>query len=112
MEIVVALAILSSVLFILLQTHYQGLQLNEQARDTVILHNFLAQAVGQAEVEIVSGSMSGDGTFGARHPDYSYGFEASPLQLGEGNVQIFDVLVYVTLAFLASVYVCQEVYLA
>ncbi|MFO7973014.1 MAG: prepilin-type N-terminal cleavage/methylation domain-containing protein [Candidatus Hydrogenedentota bacterium] len=92
-EIVVALAVLGGVMFVLLETHFRALQVYESARDKVTIRNFVAQAVGRAETEVLAGNLAGDGDFGERYPDYSYTFEAQ--QMGEGNVLLFDVLVTV-----------------
>lgn len=92
-EIVVALAVLGGVMFVLLETHFRALRLYEAARDKVTIRNFVSQAVGRAETEVLAGNLAGDGDFGERYPDYSYSFEAQ--QMGEGNVLLYDVLVSV-----------------
>jgi prepilin-type N-terminal cleavage/methylation domain-containing protein len=93
LEIVVALAVIGGVMFILLETHFRALRLYESARDEVTIRNFLSQAMGRAETEVLAGNLAGDGTFGKRYPDYSYTFEAQ--QMGEGYVLLYDVLVTV-----------------
>jgi len=92
-EIVVALAVLGGVMFVLLETHFRALRLYESARDKVTIRNFISQAVGRAETEVLAGNLAGDGEFGERYPDYSYTFEAQ--QMAEGNILLYDVLVTV-----------------
>lgn len=93
LEIVVALAVIGGVMFILLETHFRALRLYESARDEVTTRNFLSQAMGRAETEVLAGNLAGDGTFGKRYPDYSYTYEAQ--QMGEGYALLYDVLVTV-----------------
>ncbi len=92
-EIVVALALIGGVMFVLLETHFRALRLYEAARDEVTIRNFLSQAAGRAETEVLAGNLGGDGDFGERYPDYTYKFEAQ--QMGEGSVLLYDVLVTV-----------------
>jgi len=92
-EIVVALAVLGGVMFILLETHFRALRLYDSAREQVTIRNFLSEAVGRAETEVLAGNPAGDGDFGERFPDYTYTFDAQ--QLGEGNILLYEVLVTV-----------------
>ncbi len=93
LEIVVALAVIGGVMIILLETHFRALRLNESARDEVTIRNFISQAMGRAETEVLAGNLAGDGDFGERYPDYTYTFEAQ--QMGEGYVLLYDVLISV-----------------
>jgi hypothetical protein len=58
-----------------------------------MIRNFLSQAVGRAETEILAGNLAGEGDFGKRYEDYSYSYEAQ--QLGEAGVLLYEVLVTV-----------------
>lgn len=93
-EIVVAVSLLGGVMLVLLETHYRTLQLFDSAREHVLVRNFLSQAVGRAETEVLAGNLAGNGDFGKRYPDYAYSFEAQ--QTGQGFVLLYDVLVTVT----------------
>ena len=93
-EIVVAVSLLGGVMLVLLETHYRTLRLYDAAREHVIVRNFLSQAVGQAETEVLADNLAGNGDFGKRYPDYEYSFEAQ--QVGEGFVLLYEVLVTVT----------------
>jgi prepilin-type N-terminal cleavage/methylation domain-containing protein len=77
-EIMVAVAILGSSLLILLETHYGALQLFNEAREESLMQQFLERVVGEAEVEVLAGNMSGSGDFGQRYKDYSWSFDATP----------------------------------
>lgn len=75
-EIMVALAILSTALLVLLDGHYGAMSLFSATRDEVLMDGFLERALGQAEVEVLAGKASGTGDFGARYPDFTYAFSA------------------------------------
>lgn len=92
-EIVIALAVLAGALVVLLEAHYGALRLYDDAREQAILRNFLEQAMGRAQVEVLAGNMGGQGKFGKRFEGYSYRFEAS--QTGQGAVPLYEVLVQV-----------------
>jgi prepilin-type N-terminal cleavage/methylation domain-containing protein len=93
-EIVAALAILGTALFVLLEAHLGAMRLCADAQDEVMVRSLLQQAVAQAEVEVQMGNTSGSGKFGKRYPGYSYAFQANPV--GEDQtVLLFEVLVKV-----------------
>jgi prepilin-type N-terminal cleavage/methylation domain-containing protein len=75
-EVMAALAILGAALFVLLDAHYGALRLHDQARTRTVMHNFMVQAIGRAEVEVLAGNLSGSGDFGKRYPDYKYSYDA------------------------------------
>ena len=78
-EIMVAIAILGMGLLVLLDAHYGALKLFSDTRDEVLMQGFLERVLGQAEISVLAGTLSGSGDFGARFPGYSYGFTASPM---------------------------------
>ncbi len=87
-----ALAILGLALFILLDSHYTTLRLHDAMTEEVTLRQFTERVASMAEVEVMAGSLSGDGDFGERYPDYSWSFEAT--EAGEDEmVLLFDVSV-------------------
>lgn len=75
-EVLVALAILGTSLFILLDNHYSSMLLFAQTKETVTLRHLTNRVIGEAEVEVSAGNLTGSGDFGQRFPEYSYSFEA------------------------------------
>jgi len=92
-EVMIAMAVLGSALFVLLQAHHSALNAHGQLRDEVLLRNLMALAVGIAEVEVAAGNLSDSQEFGDRYPDFDYSFDAQPV--GEGFPALYDVLVKV-----------------
>lgn len=93
-EIVIALAILSTALFVLMQAHYASLNLYDHAHEATIMNNLMRQAVGMAEVEVLAGNLTGGDEFGRRYPGYKYSFDAQPVGDDPG-VMLYDVVVRV-----------------
>jgi prepilin-type N-terminal cleavage/methylation domain-containing protein len=75
-EIIVAIAIIGTALLVLLDSHYAALDLFNNTREEVMMQNFVERAMGEAEVQVLSGQLSGSGDFGKKFPDYSYSFTA------------------------------------
>jgi prepilin-type N-terminal cleavage/methylation domain-containing protein len=96
-EVMVALAILSTALFVLLQAHYGSLRLYDDSRDQVTRRALLEWAVGKAELEVHGGTLSGSGEYSKRFPDTSYSFEATPIG-DDSGVGLLDVVVRVSTA--------------
>ena len=92
-EVMIAMAVLGSALFILLQTHHSALRNHIEMREEVLVRNLTALAVGIAEVEVSAGNLSDSDEFGDRYPDFKYSFDAQPV--GEGYPALYDVLVTV-----------------
>jgi len=90
-EVMIAMAVLGSALFVLLQAHHAALYAHNELRDEVILRNLMALAVGIAEVEVAGGNLADSQEFGDRYPDFDYSFDAQPV--GEGYPALYDVLV-------------------
>ena len=93
-EVMVAVAILGSSLLILLETHYAALRLFNEAREETLMQQFLERVMGEAEVEVLAGNLTGSGDFGKRYPEYTFSFEAMPA--GEDQmIPLYDVTVTV-----------------
>ncbi len=93
-EIMIALGILGTALFVLLHAQYVTLHLCVDVQEEVIMRNLLEQALAQAEIEVLAGNGVGVGEFGKRYPDYAYSFEA--VHMGEDEtVRLYEVIVKV-----------------
>lgn len=90
-EVMIAMAVLGTALFVLLQAHHGALNAHNELRDEVIVRNLMALAVGIAEVEVAGGNLTDSQEFGDRYPDFDYSFDAQPV--GEGYPALYDVLV-------------------
>ena len=94
-EILVALALLGVTATVLLDAHYGAMRLFMDTRDEVLMQGFMERALGQAEVEVLTGSLTGTGTFGNRYPDYSYSYTAQLMGSAE-TVPLYTVTASVT----------------
>jgi len=74
-EIMIALAILGMSLFILLDMHYNAVQVQTRLENEVRVRNLLSLASGISEVEIAAGNLNGSEEFGDRYPGWSYSFD-------------------------------------
>ena len=90
-EIMVALAILGTALFVLLEAHYGAMRLFGDARDQVDESNLMSRALGIAESEVMAGSTNGNGEFGKRYEGYSYSYQAD--ELGADQPGFYNVTV-------------------
>ncbi|MFP4190884.1 MAG: type II secretion system protein [Candidatus Hydrogenedentota bacterium] len=88
-EIMVALAVLGTALFVLVEAHYSAFRLFEESREEIIERQLLERVLHEAEVEVMAGEMNGADEFGARYPDYSYSFDAA--QVGDERLGLFEV---------------------
>lgn len=78
LEVLVALAILGTGLFVLLQNHYASAQLLAEAQEAATMQLFMQKAVADVEREVLLGNDEGDADFGQRHPDFSYIYTSTP----------------------------------
>lgn len=78
MEVLVALGVLSTSLFVLVSAHYSAMNLVVEGMDEADRRMLLESAVGRAEVAVMTGTLSGGGEFGAAHEGFSWSFEAMP----------------------------------
>lgn len=79
-EIMIALAILGTSLFVLLDMHYNAVQVQTRLENEVRVRNLLSLASGISEVEVAAGNLNGSEEFGDRYPGWSYAFEAEELE--------------------------------
>ncbi len=91
LEVVVALAILGTSMFVLLQTHLNALNAHGRQESKVIMNHLVVQALGRAELEIAAGTLSGSNDFGDRLEGYSYEFDAQ--FVGESWPNLYEVTV-------------------
>ncbi|MCC6797655.1 MAG: prepilin-type N-terminal cleavage/methylation domain-containing protein [Candidatus Hydrogenedentes bacterium] len=79
-EIMIALAILGTSLFVLLDMHYNAVQVQTRLENEVRVRNLLSLAAGISEVEVAAGNLNGSEEFGDRYPGWSYAFEAEEVE--------------------------------
>ena len=93
-EIVVALAILGTSLVILLETHYAGMNMLAEAKDTAFAQDLVQIAIAESERGVFEGNETGEEEFGKQYPGYSYTYTA--VMVDEQNQPgLFDVTVMV-----------------
>jgi len=94
LEVVVALAILGSAMFILLQTHLNALNAHERQQSKVFINHLMTQSLGRAELEIAAGTLNGSDDFGDRWEGYAYEFDAE--YFGESYPNLYEITVRIT----------------
>ena len=94
-EIMVSLALLGVAVMVLLETHYGAMRLFTDTRDEVMMAGLLNSALGQAEVQVMAGSLGGAGQFGKRYEGYSFTYAAQPFGT-LATVPLYNVTVTVT----------------
>lgn len=95
-EVMVALAILGMAVVVLLDTHFSSLRLLDDARHEAIMMEFVESAMGQAEIGVLSGKLTGSGDFGKRNPDYKYTYAATQNGTRNSSTSLYEVTVTVT----------------
>lgn len=75
-EVLAALAVLGTALFVLLDAQYTALRLNQMVNEEVALREFVEGVTSWAEVQVAAGQLSGEGDFGKRYPGFSWSFNA------------------------------------
>jgi len=93
-EIMVALTILGTAAFILMQGHLTALTLHASTVEEVTMRQLTEAASTQAEAETLIGNLGGGGDFGRRFPDYSWSYSAA--KTGESEVLLYEVNLVVT----------------
>ena len=93
-ENMVALAILGTSLFVLLEMHYSAVNAQSRLDQEVRVRNLISQAVGIAEVEIAAGTLKDSQEFGDRFPGWTYSFEAEPVDATSSNTTSTSVSSY------------------
>jgi prepilin-type N-terminal cleavage/methylation domain-containing protein len=76
-EVLAALSVLGIALFILMNTHYNALNLQATVDEEVALRQLIENVVTRAEFLILTGKLTDKGDFGDRYPDYEWSFEAT-----------------------------------
>jgi type II secretion system protein I len=94
LEIMIALAVVGSALFVLLNSHYAALEANSDLRNEMTYRNLLSQAMGIAEVEVLAGNQGDSGDFGEQFEGYAYDFKGQAY--GEGAPGLYEITVTVT----------------
>lgn len=79
LEVLVALAILGTAMFILLDAHGTTLRLHTAAKEEVLARSLLERATAMAEVQVMAGTFNGSDEFGERYPGYRYTFDAQAM---------------------------------
>lgn len=93
-EIMVALAILATGLIILLDSHYGSLRLFSAAQDEMTRQSLLQEAMGLAEVGVLTGQLTGNDDFVRQYEGYTYSYSAELLDPTQG-IPLYHVLVTV-----------------
>lgn len=93
-EVLAAVAILGTAMFVLLDAHYTSMRLQETMQLTASYRQMLEMTVNRAEVEVLRGELSGGGDFGGRFPGFSWSYDAA-LAAKEG-INLYQVNVRVT----------------
>jgi prepilin-type N-terminal cleavage/methylation domain-containing protein len=78
-EVLAAMAILGTAMFVLLDAHYTALKLHETMQEEVILRQLIESVTARAEVEVLMGNTDDSGDFGMRYPDFTWSFNAELL---------------------------------
>jgi prepilin-type N-terminal cleavage/methylation domain-containing protein len=94
-EVLVALGILATALFILLDAHYSALAVHTTVEDDLRLREMMESVVNRAEIAVLKGELSGAGDFGSGFPGYQWSFEAV-LEGEDELVPLYSVQAYVS----------------
>lgn len=94
-EVMAALAILGTALFVLLDAHYAALRMNTMMSEEVSMRQFVESVASWAEVEVSAGNLAGAGDFGKRNPDYTWEFSATQ-ESDDESVLLYSVEAKVT----------------
>ena len=78
-EVLAAVAILGSALFILLSTHHGALRLFEAMNSSVVETQMLERAVGEAEFGVLTGELTGSGEFEGRFAGYAWSYQGTAI---------------------------------
>lgn len=89
-EVLVAIAILGTALFVLIGAHQSALRLQLESENVLEERQLLEGAVARAEVAVMTGSLGASGEFGPRYPGYGWSFEAQNTS-SDGQVPLYQV---------------------
>lgn len=76
MEVLVALAILGTSLFVLVNAHFSAMNLILETAGEMDERMLLEGAVARAEVAVLMGNLGASGDFGAKFPGYGWSYQA------------------------------------
>lgn len=76
LEVMIAMGILGSAMFLLMESHYGTLILFSETQDAALMEILAQQGTSLAEVEILTGKENGSGDFGEAYPNFTYEYEA------------------------------------
>lgn len=93
-EVLAAVAILATAVLVLLDAHYSAMRLHETMQEAADYRQMLETTCSRAEVEVMQGTLSGGGDFGARYPQYSWSYDAA--LMGKEGIELYEVNARVT----------------
>lgn len=93
-EVLAAVAILATAVLVLLDAHYSAMRLHETMQEAADYRQMLETTCSRAEVEVMQGTLSGGGDFGARHPEYTWSYDA--VLMGKEGIELYEVTARVT----------------
>ncbi|MFP6615219.1 MAG: type II secretion system protein [Candidatus Hydrogenedentota bacterium] len=76
LEVMIALGILGSAMFMLMESQYGTLVLFSDTQDAALMEILAQQGTALAEAEILMGEENGSGDFGESYPDFGYEYDA------------------------------------
>jgi len=91
-EIMVALGIVTTALFVLLDAHYTALRLNDSMADEVNMRQFIESAASKAELGVLKNVLEDSGDFGKRYADYTWSYSATQ-ESDDETVMLYSVQV-------------------
>jgi prepilin-type N-terminal cleavage/methylation domain-containing protein len=89
-EVLVALAILGTALFVLIGAFQGAIGLQLDSENAIEERQLLEGAVSRAEVAVMTGSLSAGGEYGPRYPGYAWSFDAQNVS-SDGQVPLYQV---------------------
>lgn len=75
LEVIIAMAILGSAMFLLMESQLGTLILFSDTQDAALMDILAKQGTALAETEILTGKDSGSGDYGESYPGYSYTYQ-------------------------------------
>ncbi|NLF58628.1 MAG: hypothetical protein GX580_13420 [Candidatus Hydrogenedens sp.] len=79
MEVLVALAILGTSLFVLVNAHFSAMNLILDSADVMDERMLLEGAAARAEIAVMMGNLAASGDFGAKFPGYAWSYQAQQI---------------------------------
>lgn len=82
MEIMVALGILGIGMFVMVVSHHSTLKLYVNAQEDANARLLFERVLGDAEIKVMTGELTGEGDFGPRYAGYTYNYKAQLVKDG------------------------------